>query len=206
VRLKKLLGGRVRALTVGPLRCSEVLYQAVAKGADDAIRIDCDTDDPMTVARLVAAYLRQNPFDLVLTGVESRDEMASAVAPALAGLLDRPFATSVTAISAGDDGRLIADKEMGGGHLQRLALRLPAVLAVQSGICRLTYAPTARVLQARRMPPRSLQPASLGVDTARTSFLEVRPPVREPTAEMLGGRPSEIAAALLDRIENALHG
>ena len=206
MRLKKLMGGRVRALTVGPLRCSEVLYQAIAKGADDAIRIDAGTDDPLTVARLIAAYVRANPFDLVMTGVESCDEMASAVAPAVAALLDRPFATSVTAISPRDDGRLTVDKELGGGHLQRLALGLPAVLAVQSGICRLTYAPTAKVLQARRMPPRSLQASSLGVEPARTALLEIRPPARERTAEMLAGGPAEVATALMDRIERALHG
>lgn len=191
---------------MGPLRCSGVLYQAVAKGADDAVRIDCDTDEPISVARLIAAYVRQNPFDLVLTGVESRDEMASAVAPALAGLLDRPFATSVTAISPGDEGTLIADKELGGGHLQRLALRIPAVVAVQSGICRLTYAPPARVLQARRMPPRSLGAASLGVEPARCSVLEIRPPTKERVAVMLSGDPRQVAVSIMDRIERALQG
>jgi electron transfer flavoprotein beta subunit len=195
----------VRALTVGPLRASEVLFQAVAKGCDDAVRIDCDTDDPLTVARLIAAYVRENAFDLVLTGVESRDEMASAVAPAVAALLDRPFATSVTAIEPAE-GALVVDKEMGGGHFQRLLLRLPAVVAVQSGICRLTYAPTAKVLQARRMPPRSIQPAALGVDAGRTGLASIAAPAKLRVAEMLSGRPEEVAAALLDRIEGALRG
>jgi electron transfer flavoprotein beta subunit len=206
VRLRRLAGGRVRALTVGPLRSSEVLYQAVAKGADDAVRIDADTEDPLIVARLIAAYAREQAFDLVMTGVESRDELASAVAPALAGLLGRPFATSVTALAPVDGGLLI-DKELGGGHVQRLALPLPAVVAVQSGICRLTYAPAAKVLQARRLAAASnVQAQALGVQPERARYVEIVAPRRERAVQLLSGPPHEVAVALMDRIERALRG
>jgi len=208
VRLKKALGGRVRAITVGPLRASEVLYQAVAKGCDEAVRVDCDTDDPTLVARLLAAVCRQGSYDLVMTGVESADELASAVGPYLAALLDRPFATSVTAISATEDGAaLLVDKELGGGRNQRLVLPLPAVVSVQSGICRLTYAPTARVLQARRQPPRGLAPASLDVpDRPSLRLVSVSPPAKEREPQILVGPPAEVAAVLMQRIDAALRG
>jgi electron transfer flavoprotein beta subunit len=208
VRLKKLLGGRVRAVTVGPLRASEILYQAVAKGADDSLRVDCDMDDPTVVAHLIAAVCSQGNFDLIVTGVESNDELASTVGPSVAALLNRPFATSVTRIEPAEGIRgLVVDKELGGGRVQRLMLPLPAVVSVQSGICRLTYAATAKVLQARRMPPRSLSPASLGVPVpAPPRMLDITTPKREREPEMLTGQPQQVAEALMVRIAQALRG
>jgi electron transfer flavoprotein alpha/beta subunit len=77
---------------------------------------------------------------------------------------------------------------------------------VQSGICRLSYPPTVRVLQARKQRPRSVSPESLGVDLAESSArLEaVSAPRRERETEIIRGTPEEIAGALMDRIDEAL--
>jgi electron transfer flavoprotein beta subunit len=209
IRLKRLAGGKLTAVTVGPLRAADVLYLALAKGADDALRVDLDTDDPLLVAHALAAVAREGGYDLVITGVESRDALASAVGPALAAHLDLPFATAVTRIEVGEGGSsLIVDKEMGGGHFQRLVLPLPAVLSVQSGICRLTYAPTARLLQARRLRIQRRAAATLDLpaptDSARVVAIE--PPARETEVELIDGTPTEIAALLMTTIERALRG
>jgi electron transfer flavoprotein beta subunit len=209
VRLKKLVGGKVSAVTVGPLRSADVLYMAMAKGADDALRVDLDTTDPMMVAEALAAVARDQRFDLILTGVESRDELASAVGPALAAHLDLPFATTVARIEPGEAARtLVVDKEMGGGYYQRLEVETPAVLCVQSGICRLSYAPTTRLLQARRRPLRSLSASSLGLMPSSNGgkLLGIDSPRRETDVELFDGTPREVAALLMARIQQALRG
>jgi electron transfer flavoprotein beta subunit len=207
VQLKKRHGGRVAVVTIGPLASQDALYTALAKGADEAVRVDADGSDPLQVARLLAAVVEQGSYDLVLTGIESHEELASAAGPALAAYLDRPFASAVTAIEANGD-RVAVTREMGGGFFQTLEMPLPAVLSVQSGICRLSYPPTVRVLQARRQRIRSLTARDLGVDVEppASRLVAISPPRRERVAEMLEGAPTDVASELLDRIRGALAG
>jgi electron transfer flavoprotein beta subunit len=207
VLLRKRHGGRISVVSVGPLATQDALYVAQAKGADEALRIDAEPSDPLQVAQLVAALVRQGSYDLILTGIESYDGLASAMGPALAGRLDLPFASAVCGIEVleGQD-RVAVTRELGGGFFSKLEMGLPAVLSVQSGICRLSYPPTVRVLQARRRPPRSITPRALGVELAPASarLVAISPPRREREVEIIEGQPEEIAEALMDRIEGAL--
>jgi electron transfer flavoprotein beta subunit len=206
VLLRKRHGGRVTAVTVGSLSTQDALYSALAKGADEALRVDDEGGDPLLVARLLAAVAREGRYDLILTGIESWEDLASAVGPALAATLDLPFASAVSGIDvAKGEGSVVVSKELGGGLFQTLEMPLPAVLSVQSGICRLSYPPTVRVLQARKRPPRSASPESLGVALSpqATSLVTITAPRREREAEILAGSPGEVARALLDRIQEA---
>lgn len=207
VLLKKQLGGRISVVSVGPLATQDALYAAQAKGADEALRIDAEPSDPLQVAQLVAALVRRGSYDLILTGVESHEELASAMGPALAGLLDLPFASAVCGVEVleGQD-RVSVTRELGGGFLQKLEMGLPAVLSVQSGICRLSYPPTVRVLQARNRPPRSVTPQALDVELAPASarLVAICAPRREREVEIIEGEPEEVAGALMDRIAGAL--
>src|SRR5207249_6062925 len=101
VRLKEKYGGRVVALSLGPKRVDQVLREALAKGADEAVRIaheDSGTYDVGTVARLLAATVRTLPHDLVLTGVQSDDQGSSATGGLIAGLVGLPHASVVTRV------------------------------------------------------------------------------------------------------------
>src|SRR5438445_11042581 len=74
VRSKEKHGGRVVALTLGPKRTEPMLREALAKGADEAVRITYEDPAAFDVgknARLLAAAVRTIPHDLILTGVQS---------------------------------------------------------------------------------------------------------------------------------------
>ncbi|MBM4336586.1 MAG: hypothetical protein FJ108_11845 [Deltaproteobacteria bacterium] len=199
-------GGRTTAVTVGPLAAQEVLYLALAKGANEALRVDAAAEPPLEVARALAAVVRRGRYDLVLTGVESSEALASAVGPALAGFLDWPFASAVQSIGVGvHDDHASVMRETGGGGRQQLSLALPAVLCVQSGIGRLSYPPAVRVLQARRQAIQSLAAAELGLEIAAVAprATEAFAPRRDRDVELLEGSPAEIAVALCERIARA---
>src|SRR5207245_5046795 len=105
VRLKEKHGGRVIALTLGPKRVDQVLREALAKGADEAVRIaaeDSGTYDVGTVARLLAATVPTLPHDLVLTGLQSDDQVSSATGGLIAGLAGLPHASVVTRVEVKD--------------------------------------------------------------------------------------------------------
>jgi electron transfer flavoprotein beta subunit len=154
---KKEVGAEVTVLSVGGVRCQDILYMALAKGADKAIRIDCDINDSAVTARIIAEALRGKGYDLILTGLESEDNMASQVGISLAEILGLPYAFAVTRVQFGENQSLIeCVTEIGGGVQEQVAVSLPAVLAIQSGIATLTYAALIKVMRARRSPLHSI--------------------------------------------------
>ena len=73
LQLKEKHGGEVIALSAGPARVAQTIREALAKGADRAIHIEEDMGalDPLAAARLLAAAVKSEAPDLVLTGLQS---------------------------------------------------------------------------------------------------------------------------------------
>src|SRR6202040_1971083 len=71
LQLKEKHGGEVIALCAGPARAGQTIREALAKGADRAIHIEEDMGafDPLAAARLLAAAIRTESPDMVLTGL-----------------------------------------------------------------------------------------------------------------------------------------
>jgi electron transfer flavoprotein beta subunit len=70
LRLKEKHGGEVAALTLGPARAAQVVKEALAKGADRGIHVTDEKSyelDPLASARILAAAVRAEKFDLILT-------------------------------------------------------------------------------------------------------------------------------------------
>ena len=165
VRLKEEHGGRVVAITAGPKRADQMLREALAKGADEAVRVtydDLQAIDAAKVARILAAAVRGLPHDLVLTGVQSDDYINSLTGVYLARRLDLPHASVVTDIEV-LDGKLRVKRELEGGDLEVVSLPMPAVLSVQFGINVPRYAPLPAIMRAARAPIKEVSPAALGV-------------------------------------------
>src|ERR1039458_5029821 len=73
--LKEKNGGEVIVLSAGPERVGSTIREALAKGADRAIHIVCDDlseRDALGVARLLAAAIKPENADLVLTGLDRK--------------------------------------------------------------------------------------------------------------------------------------
>jgi electron transfer flavoprotein beta subunit len=207
--LKLRHGGKITALSMGNLKTLDVLYYALAKGADKAVRIDCESQDPRVTGTVIAAALRKLDFDLVLTGTQSRDTLGGQVGIAAATLLGIPFAYAVVEVEARENKTLKVRKELGGGCYAELELELPALLCVQTGIQPLTFVPPARRIRARQQPVASFSMASLGLQpellvTQGYRWVDVRPPERVHQVELLHGNPQEIVSTLLGKIQESL--
>src|SRR5207245_2117281 len=141
-----------------------MLREALAKGADEVIRIAFDEAaayDVGKVSRLLAAAIRTMPHDLVLTGVQSDDLVNSATGGLVAGLLNLPHASVVTRVEVKGNGLEVACELEGG--LQRLySIALPAVLTIQFGANTPRYAPLPAIMKAARQPIKEFSPAALG--------------------------------------------
>src|ERR687897_2466278 len=77
LRLKEKHGGEVVVCAAGPARAAQVIREALARGADRAIHVESDalaSAEPLTVAAALADAIREEAFDLVLTGLQSDDQ------------------------------------------------------------------------------------------------------------------------------------
>ena len=206
--LKKTHGGQITAVSLGGIKSQDVLYYALAKGADQAVRVDCESQDPQVASRVLAAALKKLDFDLVLTGTQARDTLGGQVGIAAATQLGLPFAYAVVAVEVHDNQTIKVRKELGGGRHAEVELGLPALLCIQTGIQPLTFVPPARRIRARQQPVKSFSPADLGVPSAELTpkgyrILSVRPPERAHQVELLQGSAQDIAAALLNKIQES---
>src|SRR6516225_664659 len=134
LRLKEKHGGEVVALSMGPERSKQVIKEALAKGADRGIHLADDKFfllDPLGSAKSIAAALRKENLDLILTGLQSDDQGFGQTGVLLAELLGLPHATIIMQIELQGQ-RLKLKRELESGWFQWVELPLPAVLTIQS--------------------------------------------------------------------------
>jgi len=90
----------------------ETLFTALAKGADQAIKlaIDQTTVGTVAAARTLATFLTGNgglltSDTVVLTGSQAIDDLEGELGPCLADLLNLPFLGVITGLTIEDDGK-----------------------------------------------------------------------------------------------------
>jgi len=212
--LKRERAATVEVLCVGGIRHQDILYMALAKGADAVTRIDADfNDDPQMTAWILAVAITSRSYDLILTGVESADTMAAQVGVSIAATLGLPYVSGVIDVDIRDGEKSIrVKKEVGGGSLETLEVDLPALLCVQTGIQPLSHAAPVKIIRARKqsIPSLSLADLSLSLDELnrrRLKIVSVFDPPKGEYAEIIeGNTPAEIANALLERIKDVYGG
>lgn len=205
LRLKEKHGGEVVALSMGPERVKQTIKEALAKGADRGIHVTDDKFfalDPLGSARSLAAALKNEKFDLILTGLQSDDCGFGQTGVLLAELLGLPHATIIMQIDAAD-GRLKLKREMEAGWFQWVELPMPAVLSIQSGINKVRYATLKGIMGAKKKEIAVIDRASLGVSAELTQKLErIYVPQKTKKTEFITGTPKEAAAKLVEKLRH----
>lgn len=210
VALKKNFGGEVAVITVGSLTSQKALHIGLAKDADKAVRIDADFVDCRRIARVLAESIKRLGYDLILTGVESSDNMAAQVGLLVAEMLGLPSAYAVTKVEPGQGpGTLKVTKELGGGVGQVIEITLPALLCMQTSTTPLSYVPLRKILQAQSKAVHTFAIKDLGIDeefikSSVFRIVDVFSPQRTSKAEIVAGKPGEVASALIKTIREVL--
>jgi electron transfer flavoprotein beta subunit len=203
LQLKEKHGGEVIVLTVGPARAQQAIREALAKGADRALHVECEELagwDTLGVATLMARALESEKPDLVLTGLQSDDLGYGQTGVVLAELLGLPHATIIMRVEAGD-GRIKVKRELEDGWFRSIDMPLPAVLTIQSGFAKLRYATLMGIKRAKSKELRRLTPAELGVTASPAlEIVRIYPPQKSKQTEILDGSPREAAAKLVERL------
>lgn len=203
LRLKEKHGGEVVVVGAGPARAASAIREALAKGADRAIHVEdasLDRLDSFTAARALAAAIRTEPFDLVLTGLQSDDLGSGQTGVILAELLNVPHATLIMEVQK-LDGAVKVKRELEAGWFQYVEMPLPALLTIQSGINKVRYATLMGIKKAKTKDLKRFTPADLGVDLApRQRIQRVYLPQKTKQTQILTGSPKEAATALIQKL------
>lgn len=213
LRLKEKHGGEVVVVSLGPERVRQVIKEGLAKGADRALHVQDDqfhSLDPLQMATALAGALREENFDLILTGLQSDDHGFGQTGVLLAELLDRPHATIIMEIQARlpdgqvQDARLRVKRELEAGWFQWIEMPLPAVLTIQSGINKPRYASLKGIMAAKKKEIRAVGRADfLPAELASTQKTKrVYMPEKTKKTEFLEGKPNEVAAKLVEKLKH----
>jgi electron transfer flavoprotein beta subunit len=204
LQLKEQHGGEVIVISAGPERVGTTIREALAKGADRAIHIICDdvgARDALGVARLLAAAIKPENPDLVLTGLQSEDLGLGQTGVVAAELLGLPHATLILHVEKTESG-LKVKRELEEGWFQSIEMPLPAVLTMQSGGNKLRYATLMGIKRAKTKETRQVPADDLRADAAPVVLLEqVSLPRKQKSTQILPGSPKEAAAALVEKLK-----
>jgi electron transfer flavoprotein beta subunit len=185
LQLKEKLGAdtTVTVLTLGAESGKEVVRRALAMGADDAVIISdagFEGSDVWVTGKTLAAALKKQGFDLVITGGLAEDGNTGGVTGALAEYLGVPGLTNAAKIDIAD-GKIRVERETDSGH-QTVSAPLPAVLMVTMGVGEPRYASLKGIMGAKKKPINIWASTELaldhpiGTDGAKTELTGVAKP------------------------------
>ncbi|MFW6018893.1 MAG: electron transfer flavoprotein subunit beta/FixA family protein [Halapricum sp.] len=203
-------GGEVVTATIGPDGVEGTIRQALAKGADRAIRVWDDrleertVLDPRTKAAVLEGVVTDEQPDLVVSGVQSADEAFGATPTALAARLDWAWATVVNDLELGST-TAQATRELEGNLEEFVDVDRPAVLSIQTGINEPRFASLKDITQAQQaeIAVRSLADIGVGPDDLVASIerTALYRPEQGGDATIYEGSPEETAKDLAAVIE-----
>src|SRR3954466_3279488 len=215
LRLREKHGGEVVVGSAGPSRVQQVIREALARGADRALHVEdavLGSADAQLTADAVAAAMRDEQFDLVLTGLQSDDQGHAQMGVVLAERLDIPHSTIIMDVEAtqgaGDEaagegaggrgGRVRVKRELEGGWFQWITMPLPALLTIQSGINQLRYATLKGIMAAKKKEIRKVAvPAGLHPSQ---QIVSLALPTKAKQTQMITGSAGEAARELVRRL------
>ena len=200
LRLREKHSGEVVVCSAGPARVQQVIREALARGADRAIHVEDETlgaADAMVAASALATAMNDEQFDLVLTGLQSDDQGHGQTGVILAERLGMPHSTIIMEVQI-QDSFLRVKRELEGGWFQWIAMPLPALLTIQSGINQLRYATLKGIMAAKKKEIRKVGlPAGL---RPSQQIVRLSVPARNKQTQMIQGSPADAAKELVRRL------
>lgn len=159
--------GSVTLVSMGPSGNLQGIRQALAMGADRAVLVDDESlqgADALTTAKVLAAAIARDEYDLVIAGTESTDGYSGVVPQQVAALLDVPSLTYATKIDT--DGSSVSIRRQTAYGYDEVSAPTPALVSVTAGVVEPRYPTFKGIMQAKQKPVDTLSAADLGVDVS----------------------------------------
>lgn len=199
VLLKEATGGTVTALGLPSDGIDRVLQTAIARGADNAVRLECEQEhlSSRAVSGAFRALVEELKPDLILAGVQTPEDMFGQLVPCLGEALGWPHASGVTSVSASTDRAVRIVQEYGGGRSAMLDIDLPAAVGIQSSSQPPRYVAGSRLRQAIQSGEINGFSVDTPAEVPGAKITSLSEPTRGEGAKMIEGDADEFAATLI---------
>ena len=177
VRLKEQgIATELTVVSIGPSVHQDILRTALALGADRATLITHDDAiEPLGVAKVLAAYAKQEAPDLIIMGKQAIDDDCNQTGQMLAALLDWPQACLASQIEI-TEGFASVVSEVDGGLLTQ-AVTLPAVITTDLRLNEPRYASLPNIMKAKQKPLATIPLSDFAIDvTPRVTLKQLAAP------------------------------
>jgi electron transfer flavoprotein beta subunit len=197
---EEVAGVQVEVISVGPGRAGEALRRCLGMGADHGIHIVSSGQgppSPFTVASWISEVAGSRGYDLLLAGVMSEDDLQGLVGPLAAEMLMLPCVSGVTHLDYDADRyRAVVKREMGGGRSERLEVKLPAAVTVQSSAAPPRYPSLSNLLRAERGHLEVIDASRCAPAAPRQEIVRLTLPPKTRAAAVIEGKLESKAARL----------
>ena len=151
--IKEKLGeGEVVIISQGPARAQKVIREGLAKGADRGIHIEESGQietDPLSIAKSIVSAIKDENFDLVLSGLQSDDTGMGQIGVLVGELLNMSVATLAIETDINKQ-KIRVKRELESGWFQWVTLGSSASVTIQSGINQPRYPSLKGIMGAKK--------------------------------------------------------
>lgn len=209
VEIRKRYSGSITALTMGPKISEEVLWEALAIGANRAILISdqrlSGSDTLVTSYVLGMGIKRIGKYDLILCGMRTTDSDTGQVGPQLAEELDIPHVTGVESIERIGD--LFRIERISDGFRETMEVFIPALFTISSkthvrlpSLIDIQDAFNLYNIECWNLEDIRADPRRVGVCGSSTWVEELVPVAQQKTCTFIEGAPMDQAKVLFSKL------
>jgi electron transfer flavoprotein beta subunit len=166
LQLVEANGGEVSLVSMGPDAAMAAIRKGLSMGAHGGVLITEPSlrgADALVTARVLAAAVGRDPFDLVLAGVESTDGYTGTLPMTVAELLGIPSATFARKLEVAN-GTLRIERQTEGGY-DVVECPLPALATVTGSATEPRYPTLKGIMSAKTKPVDQPSLSDLGLST-----------------------------------------
>ncbi len=209
LRIKESHGGEVVVCTLGSESARQVLKDAMAKGADRGIFLSdsqFDSLDILSLAKVFTTALKDENFDLILSGLQSDDQGNAQLGILIAELLNMSHASLVMGAEVQNNNTIKVKRELESGWFQWTTLSLPASISIQSGINTPRYATLKGIMMVKNKTTDQLSAHDIGIEnqTPNITLEKLYVPKKSKETIFIDGSPDEIVGKLVDVFKNEI--
>ena len=198
--------GEVVVVSMGPNRVQKVIRESLAKGADRAIHVEEDGQieiDPLIISQRFMDVLKDENFDLILTGLQSDDSGMGQTGVLVGEMLGLPTATLAIETEL-MEGQIRVKRELESGWFQWIQLPLPASISIQSGLNTPRYPSLKGIMGAKKKEIRTISSSSLLAGDKTQSVDRVFVPTTSKQTEIIDGEVDQVVERIAEILKSEI--
>lgn len=198
--------GEVVIVSKGPARVQKVIREGLAKGADRGIHLEEDGQietDPLSIAKRFSSVLKEENFDLILTGLQSDDTGMGQTGVLIGELLGMSTATLAMETDVQDD-HINLKRELESGWFQWVKMPLPASISIQSGLNTPRYPSLKGIMGAKKKEVKVVSSGEHQTTSKSQSIDKIFVPQTKKRTEVIEGDADVIATRIVEILKSEI--